>query len=827
MDLIKKNGAMVLISAFMLMAVAMDIIFIKGQKTSALMMFIICTGIFYISQKNIKLSKNTILLHLSYNILLLAITFKTRLYVVNILMLSYVLWYLITPYVIKYKLFYTLVLPLSLLSSYIITLFRINIPVLPFVLFPLYLLGYIMIDVNIYKVKKAFIFLMLNIMASSGLVLLFLYRSRDIFPTASLRLIALNSSPEISVYQPFWGMLLVWLSASFCLFSMYVFKKSKDVPSDNKSFETIYLKLLKGTLNFMGFLVFITTLVFMSEFGIRGSIMNTIKVISDTQIVFNLIFLSTIYMCLVALCGKVISSIITFLFVTVFTIANFIKFKFFDEPFYPWDTYIIKEGITISKEYVNLPVIISALIIFIVGFIILLIMNKGVRNFFRPKPVWKLWPFAIAMVLINGFLLNTPSQAAKVGIKKSWYIGKQEMLSNGLLVQNFMYFKNYEDYVLTQPAGYSKKKMQEISDRLSKEFPKQTVTKTPPNIVLVMCESFWDPTKLNGVKFNEDIMKGFNKYKKGEIVSPAIGGGTANVEFEALTGLTNYFLGPGVLAYNVYFRRDTPGLVSTLKDNGYDTLAIHPFNADMYNRNKVYKFMQFDKYISLTDFDQQTDRKGPYVSDDKLMDRVLKELSQGDKPKFIFALTMQNHDPYINKYRNLEVSATSDLLDEKEAGILSTYSEGVRDGSNSMDKLVKALKDSPTPTLVYFFGDHLPRMGTVNDMCEIYDRCNPEEDSFKKQFRTYTAPYASWSNYKETKTFKEPFSPAHIALEILKDSGVDYPSYFNILDGLKKENIYLQQQLSKSVDPDNQYIKDYEMIEYDIILGNQYLKSIK
>ncbi len=149
-----------------------------------------------------------------------------------------------------------------------------------------------------------------------------------------------------------------------------------------------------------------------------------------------------------------------------------------------------------------------------------------------------------------------------------------------------------------------------------------------PNIVLIMCESFWDPTVLNGVHFSEDIMKNFNKYKKGEIVSPAIGGGTSNVEFEALTGLSTYFLGPGVLAYNVYFRRDTPGIVSVLKDNGYNTIAIHPYMAEMYNRDKVYKFLGFDEFISLEGFNSDTDLKGPYVSDDRLMDKVLEILSK-------------------------------------------------------------------------------------------------------------------------------------------------------------------------------------------------------
>ena len=152
------------------------------------------------------------------------------------------------------------------------------------------------------------------------------------------------------------------------------------------------------------------------------------------------------------------------------------KFKYFDEPFYPWDTYILKEGIIISKEYVNLPLIFTCILVFIVAFIILLIINKKVRSFFKPKFILKLFPLAVSLVLINGLIINIPGQVIKFWIAKSWYIGKVEMLANGVFVQNYMYLKNYGKYVLGEPSGYSMEKMKEINDRLSEEFPKKSST---------------------------------------------------------------------------------------------------------------------------------------------------------------------------------------------------------------------------------------------------------------------------------------------------------------------------------------------------------------
>lgn len=825
---IKNYRYMILLFIFTLIAFLLDFMILHGQKASALIMLIISVCIFFVAQSNFKLSKKAILIGLACNILILILSINTRIYIFNILFLSFILWYIVTPYVIKSRKFYNILFSGLLIFSYLIPFLSIKLPLFPLIMYPIYLLGFALKNIKVTKVKYGYTILLLNVFISFIGMFLFLTGTKDYFPTGNLRLVSLNAAYIASVYQPFWGILLTWSSASLCFFMKYLLnitikKNSSKITDTNNQFKFLFKKVNKQIFSFISFLFFACILIYVAECAIRGDLMATINDVFKPPMVFNLIVILTIYLFFTALIGRVLGTIIISLLMAVLTIANFIKFKYLDEPFYPWDTYILKEGITISEEYVNLPLIFLCLLSLLVAFIILLVFNKKVRSFFKPKFMRNLCPLAISMLLINGLIINIPEQTEKFWIAKSWYIGKVEMLANGLVVQSYMYFKNYDKYVLTEPPGYSIKKMREIKDRLSKEFPQKNSSKLKPNIVLVMCESFWDPTILNDVDFSEDIMKNFTKYEKGKIVSPSIGGGTANVEFEALTGFSSYFLGPGVLAYNVYFRRDTPSLASVLKNNGYDTIAIHPYNAEMYNRDKVYKFLDFDEFISLDSFNLDTDLKGPYVSDDRLIDKVLDTLSKDNKPKFIWALTMQNHDPYVDKYDKLEVLATSDKLDNEEEGILSTYSEGIRDGADSLEKLIRELENAPTPTLVYFFGDHLPRMGSLEKLYEIYDRLNPEDDLYKRDFRTYTTPYASWSNFKETTFFETPFSPAHIALEILKDSGVEYPSYFNILEELKEENIFLHQLLSKDVNMEKQYIKDYELIMYDLILGNQYL----
>lgn len=802
----------------------MDVLFASDKKIAILVMTICSISVFLISQLDIKLNRKIIFINLGYNLIILLLTFNTRIYFLNVFIISYILWHLITPYVVKYKVLLGAVFPFVILSAYLVPLFSLQIPLFPIVLYPIYLLGYMVRGMEIRKVRKSLMIVILNILSSTLVISLFVFRIKQHLNSQNIKLIDFSLDQfKMAVYQPFYIMFLIWLTGSIGFLYIYIFQNLIPKSSGEYDSPQVFKKFSNITLEFIKFFMFVGSFIFIGELVTRQDIITTLAAITKPSIMFNFITLSTITFFLIGVLGKFLSRLFVFIIMSILIIANFIKFSYFDEPFYPWDMYLINEGIRISKEYVNLPLIFAVVFILVAGFIFLLVFKKNIRNRFKPKLLLNILPFAIILLVVNGLIINSPKQLVQLGIAKSWYIGKQEMQDNGLLVQSYMYIKNYKHYTFSKPEGYSKEKINEITARLSKEFPQNNNTSVKPNVVLIMSESFWDPNRLKDISFSEDIMKGFSKYKKGDIVSPAIGGGTANVEFEALTGLSNYFFQPGILTYNVYIRRNTPGLASVFKDNGYETIAVHPFLAEMYNRNKVYKFLQFDRFLTSVDFDIKKDVKGPYVSDEKFKDKILELLSTGDKPKFIFGLTMQNHDPYVNKYNKLTVTAKSNKLNDEEKHIISTYAEGIKDSANALDDLIQSLKASGIPTIVYFFGDHLPRFGTVNDMKNIYNRLNPENDPLQKEFRNYLAPYASWSNIKETRKFDKPFSPSHIAFEILKDSGVKYPSYFNVLKGLEEENLYLHQTLSTKIDINNQYFKDYKMIEYDIINGKRYL----
>ncbi|GFZ34436.1 hypothetical protein CSC2_49620 [Clostridium zeae] len=489
----------------------------------------------------------------------------------------------------------------------------------------------------------------------------------------------------------------------------------------------------------------------------------------------------------------------------------------------------MKDVFMIGIRYINYQIVIGITLGFILLIMLAIKFRKLIVKSLKPKLRFNMLILALVILAMQVHILNNEKYSSDLSIGKSWYTGKVEAASNGLFVENFFLIQDYDEYISDKPKGYSKESINSVIDKLSKykDMKVSSEVNIKPNVIVIMSESFWDATQLKGVDFDKDIVENVKKDIKGSIVSPVFGGKTAKVEFEVLTGLSNYFINPGVIPYNVYLRRPTPSIANVFDKNDYDTIAIHPNDKTFYNRDKVYKYMGFNRFIDIDGFDKEKDLKGTNVADEKVMDMILKQVSSGDNPKFIFAVTMQNHDPYYNEYSKLEVNTSSKNLNEAEMSILSNYASGIYDADRAFGKLINTLKTSDKPTLVYYFGDHLPRLGRPIGVYDVYNSLNYFNDKEKidSDINSYSTPLAIWSNYKEIPTLASKISPAQLSLHILKEAGVSYPVYFNILDQLSKEHPYLQSYLNGKDIQSEQLVKDYKVIQYDLLFGNQYLNE--
>ncbi|EYE88715.1 sulfatase [Fervidicella metallireducens AeB] len=786
--------------------------------------------VFYLGILDLKLSKSKNMLLFILNVAFLLFTYKSKVYLFNIVILSCVLWGTITPLLTSNKNILSLSIVVSLLSVYIFTLLNIHIPLFTIVFYPVYLLGVIIKNLWLDKSLGKFFINLICILISLFVLIVFEFKVKDFDLINNIMYLKLSSlDAKTAVYLTFTNLFIILL-----LFSIfYLLFNFTGIFEYNKFYNSHYDKHLetfkKDFSTFLSFALINGIPIFISEFLLRGHLKPTLKSFFYHQTLFNIIFLAGIYLTLISLFGKYLSTFILSVISLLLVFANYIKIKFFNEPFFPWEMYLIKNALLISKQYINIKIILGLSALLLTLIFILLKYKKNIKKIFKIKPKIAALPIALTVVIPNFTIVNSSKFLSELNMGKSWYVGKQEMLANGFFVQNYLYLTEMKKYLNNKPKGYSKNNMLEIDKDLSIEKLHSESNIEKPNVIVIMSESFWDPTQLNGVSFNKDITQNLRKYKKGEIISPVFGGGTANTEFEALTGFSMYYINPGIIPYNVYLRRNTPSIASVFKENGYQTTAIHPNVGDFYNRTSVYKYFGFDEFIDIKGFDENSEKKGPHISDEKTVEKILSLLNRDNNPKFIFAVTMQNHDPYYGNYENLEVEAKSDNLDEIESSILSNFGQGIYDADKSLGQIINALSKTNKPTLLYFFGDHLPRLGYPKGLLDIYNNCSFFEGAsvLNKDLRLYKTPFVTWSNYKNMQPINQLISPAQIAFEILTDSEVKYPNYFNILKEIRAKYPIMHNNLKEKVNSEDEIVKKYEMIQYDLLFGKQYLNSIK
>jgi hypothetical protein len=234
-----------------------------------------------------------------------------------------------------------------------------------------------------------------------------------------------------------------------------------------------------------------------------------------------------------------------------------------------------------------------------------------------------------------------------------------------------------------------------------------------PDIVVVQSESFFDPQRLDGMPAG--TLPNFRALAElgtsGELTVPTFGGGTVRTEFEMLTGLPLKFL-PGVeYPFFELVDKPLPSLPRALARNGYRVSAIHPNDAGFWNRGEAYRKIGIDRFIAGNEF-RKAPIEGLFVSDAALTDRILRELQDDGPPQFVFAVSMEAHGPYDWRgtldARRLAAVSVPPGLDEYSERTLRHYLYHLDDADRELGRLAAALTARARPTLLLFYGDHLP-----------------------------------------------------------------------------------------------------------------------
>ncbi|GAE35781.1 LTA synthase family protein [Halalkalibacter akibai] len=549
-------------------------------------------------------------------------------------------------------------------------------------------------------------------------------------------------------------------------------------------------------------------------------------------------YLFFIGLSLFALIGRLyVTSLILALSVLTLGVLHGNKLQFLGEPLYPSDFTQIAHFTDVLKMvsgYISPQLMIYSLL----AVLITIFAYKQLQEV-KITLLSRVVVSSLAFYMVFAFTFHPSSFMKKVVEDNNVNIIQWNQLKNyqknGFV---FGYLSNLNHETFEKPANYNRKKIQEIALSILADGGSTPASFSDkgykrPNIIFLMNETFWDPTKLD-VSFSEDPMPHvrnyMNEHTSGSVLTPSFGGQTANVEYEALTGFSMSTLQSGAVPYQQLIdkKSSVPSLASMLKTKGYKTIALHPYNKAFYKRARVYKAFGFDDFISIEEM-KHKEISGSYISDESVTDEIVMLLEESKQPLFVHAVTMQNHFPYrTERYdeNTIEVSGLeNDLKSEVEI-----YAEGIKQADAATNKLIEFVSTLEEPTVIVFWGDHLPILGQNKAVFKElnYGDILKEEEDYRSFHET---PLFMYSNVDTERKDLNSISPAFIGPTLFEIMNMDLPPYYQFLAKLKGEIAGLAattkidpegKEILKLTEKQEELLKQYEMLQYDLLVGKQY-----
>ena len=247
--------------------------------------------------------------------------------------------------------------------------------------------------------------------------------------------------------------------------------------------------------------------------------------------------------------------------------------------------------------------------------------------------------------------------------------------------------------------SYSELRMQQILQEMEADQAEQAAeqgTAQKPHIIFVMNESFFDVTRLPNVTFSQDPLANYHRLERestyGQFYTITCGGGTGWVEMETFTGVSTEELAGGTANTELTAAEygALPSYVRVLDENGYETIAFHAHTSELYNRDKNYPHIGFDQVLFYEEFQEDATYAGGYFDDDSTADVIISLFEEyRDTPTYIYAMTMQNHQPYYaGRYDPERLAVESDCLTQEDLEVLNCYVSGLYDADQMLGKLV-------------------------------------------------------------------------------------------------------------------------------------------
>lgn len=451
-------------------------------------------------------------------------------------------------------------------------------------------------------------------------------------------------------------------------------------------------------------------------------------------------------------------------------------------------------------------------------YILICLIYIGAVFWFNPKIKMRWFKAIVPAVCCAGAcasIMVVPSFGNKVyalfdidtSSAKNTFILNEKFNNNGFLAFFMQDSTETIENELKVPENYNKTSIDNYLDESDEETTEKEYTdnEVQPNVVIIMSESYADFRVFDELGVSDDYYKGFDAVcndkgaYSGYAIVPTYASYTVRTEFELMMGLPVKSMNDADMPQKLLFDRKQTTIPSYYKAAGYNTAYVHPYLSTFYGRDHIYSNYSFDKMIFEDDFTVNENYYGNYIDDATVYNQIEDLMKDSDKPMYIHATTMQNHQPY-------DQGAHPD--DQ-----FANYLDQIKHTGECLENLMNELKDFDEPTIVFYIGDHFPSLRGDDS---VYTELGITSENCSTLYEQH---YVIWSNFDAdySNIPNEKFSTFYMPYELMQIAGIKGDNFTSeMLDKIKTRPVY-----STNYQPDSLPDDELDMLTYDRTLGSQ------
>ena len=482
-------------------------------------------------------------------------------------------------------------------------------------------------------------------------------------------------------------------------------------------------------------------------------------------------------------------------------VTNFVIRSSRKSPFAASDFRNLTEGLKVIQKYYTVPQIV--ILCLVIAALVACIIFIAIRT---PKVKQKINYLLSALVIAVSFgmimIINYVSNATGLIPRQFGNLVRAYDTYGFGYMFSCSLFRNG----VSKPKDYSPGKVNDVvdsvdnNDKNNNDNDKDDIDK--PNIIFLQLESFFDATNVKGLEFSEDpipnMRKLYEKFPGGYLSVPSFGAGTANTEFETMTGMNLDDFGPGEYPYKTVLQSTAcESICYYLSNYGYTATALHDNTGGFYDRNRVFSRLGFNSFVSIEYIEKYEMNPIGWVKDKCLTDEIVGILDSTSTPDYIYTISVQGHGDYPENTDGLDlpVKVTNNNVTGNPNGF-EYYVNQTHEMDAFVAELIDALSKRNEKTILVIYGDHLPTFDITDDDLKNGD--------------IYQTQYVVWNNYNlqiENKDLQAYQLSAYLMKNLGMKGGVISKLHMSHFDKEDKED-------------KEEYLSNLKLLEYDILYGN-------